>query len=160
MENEGNKEILSRVQVTLHVGWSVCPMSIHLSVDLSVCPSVRPSICQSVWLSICLIYCWVIVFLSFLRSVMFLGSGPKGPMSCGTQEGNFKMIVLPSPPPWLSEPQVCSLRPDFGPLSPQISPFRPQFSPRELKSALHTSYLPSRPKISPPDLKSALQASN
>ena len=47
------------------------------------------------------------------------------------------------PPPWPSEPQVCSLRPDFGPLSPQISPFWPQFSPWHLKSALQSSNLPS-----------------
>ena len=71
----------------------------------------------------------------------------------------FRPSVLPSPL-WPSEPQVCSLRPYFGPLSPQISPFRPQFSPEEPKSALHTSYLPSRPKIRPPDLKPALQVLN
>ena len=105
-----------------------------------------------------------------LVQITLLGSGLKGPMSCRTQ-GEFQDVhpsirpsigsICPSvPPPWLLEPQVCSLRPDFYPLNPHISPFRPQFSPWELKSALRTSYMPSRPQISPPDLKSALQASN
>ena len=91
----------------------------------------------------------------FFRS--FLGSGPKGPMSCRTQGGisrrpSFRPSVRP-PPLGHRGPQFCSLRPDFGPLSHQNrlnSPFRPQFSPRDLKSALQTSYLPSRPQISPP----------
>ena len=108
-----------------------------------------------------------------LVQITLLGSGLKGPMSCRTQ-GEFRDIcpsVLLSvclsfcPPLWPWKPQLCSLRPDFGPLSPWISPLRPQFSLWELISALQTSYLPSRPQpfrpqIRPPGLKSTLQASN
>ena len=77
-----------------------------------------------------------LIFFSFLAKIVveevFLGSGTKGPMSGRTLRGNSRrpsilLSVCPPipPPPWPSKPQVCSLRPDFGPLSPQISPFRP-----------------------------------
>ena len=70
------------------------------------------------------------------NQIRFLGSGPKGPMSCRTQGGisrrpSFRPSVLPSfrpsfrpsPPGWPSRPHILTLRPDLGPLSPQISPF-------------------------------------
>ena len=109
----------------------------------------------------------------------FLGSGPKGPMSCRTQGGISRRpsihpsirpsvhpsvcpslrpsILLSIPPGWPMRPHILTLRPDLGPLSPQISP-------PGLKSALQTSNQLSRPqissKISYPGLKSALQPKN
>ena len=105
-------------------------MSCRTQGGISRCPSVLPAFCPSVLPAFCLSVC-----------------------------PSFPPSVHPSPP-WPSEPQFCSLRPDFGPLSHQISPFRPLFSPQEFKSALQTSFLPSRLQISPPDHKSALRASN
>ena len=110
-------------------------------------------------------------------SVPFLGSGPKGPMSCRTQGGiSIRPSVRPSvrpPPGWPSRPHILTLRPDLGPLSPQISPpglksalwasnqlSRPQISSQGIKSALKASNPLSRPQISIPGPKSALQASN
>ena len=108
----------------------------------------------------------------------FLGSGPKGPMSCRTQ-GEFPDVrpsVCPSihpPPGWPSRPHILTLWPDLGPLSPQISPpglksglrasnqlSRPQISSQGIKSALQASNPLSRPQISIPGPKSALQTSN
>ena len=82
----------------------------------------------------------------------FLGSGPKGQVSCSTW-GNFQTSVLPSvltsvlpsycpsfrpsiPPCWLSRPKIC--------------PPSPQFSPLGLKSAFQALNQPSRLQISPP----------
>ena len=59
----------------------------------------------------------------------FLGSGPKGPMYCRTHGGILKCPSFCPSPPWPLGLQVCTLRPDSGPLSPQISPFKPGFSP-------------------------------
>ena len=72
-----------------------------------------------------------------LSPLYFLGSGPKGSMSCRTLGGisrrlSFRPSFRPSPPLGYRGPKFCSLRPDFDPLSHQNrlnSPFRPQFSP-------------------------------
>ena len=114
-----------------------------------------------------------------------MGSGPKGSMSCRTQEGisrrpSFRPSILPSfrpPPQGPLRTQTSTLRPVFCPPCPEISPVRPWYSspgfkstwnlssrpqicPPDLKFDLRTSDLPSRPQISPPDLKFALQSSN
>ena len=118
--------------------WSsvACYATLHLA--LSVCRSVIPTMVGLL--------------------VPFLGSGPKGPLSCRTQGGisirpSVRPSVRPSPPRWPSRPHILTLRPDLGPLSPQISS-------HGLKSALKASNPLSRPQISIPGLKSALQASN
>jgi len=102
----------------------------------------------------------------FSISLAFLGSGPKGPMSCRTQGGiSIRPSVLPSVPPprW---PQIRSPSPQICPPSPQFSPpglksaFQASNQPPHLKSVLQTSNLPSRPSISPPSIKSALHGLN
>ena len=56
-------------------------------------------------------------------SIPFLGSGPKGPMSCRTQGGiSRRPSFRTSPPGWPSRPKILTFRPDLSPLSPQISP--------------------------------------
>ena len=98
----------------------------------------------------------------FLR---FLGSGPKGPMSCRTQGGiSRRPSVLPSccpsPPRWPSRPHICPPSPQFSPLGLK-SAFQALNQPSRLQiSPPRASNLTSRSQICPLYLQLALQASN
>ena len=88
----------------------------------------------------------------------FLGSGPKGPMSCRTQGGiSRRPSIRPSfcpYPPWPPEPQFCSLRPDFGPPSPPPpSPPKPS-----LEAQIPVSRLKYQPQGPNPSLQDQIPA--
>ena len=106
----------------------------------------------------------------------FLGSGPKGPMSCRTQGGiSIRPFVRPSfrPPPVghqglkFALPALnLALQASNQPSRLQISPppasnltYRPQICPPDLQLGLQASNQPSVAQICPPNLKSTLKAS-
>ena len=101
----------------------------------------------------------------------FLGSGPKGPMSCRTQGGiSSRPSFCPSPPPLNTKALPAlnfALQASNWPSRLQISPpsgsnltFRPHFCPPDVQIALQASNQPSKHQICPPRLKFALQTSN
>ena len=142
--------------------------------------SVGPSVCQSIgtrsskngktsvfgtfWAAM---LCYTVLCYAFTHSgnfsffFFFLGSGPKGPMSCRTQGGilrrpSFRPSVRPPP---IDHQCLRLALPDLNlALQAANQPPMPQNCPPDLKSALQTFNQPSKHETSPPNLKSALRA--
>ena len=110
------------------------------------------------------VWCWLLSCMSSVHLSVslssFLGSGPKGPMSCRTQGGiwdvrsSVRPSDRPSVPPlghWSHKSAVSGLILALWALKRALS---------ALDLALKSSNQLSRPPICPQDFKSALQTSN